>query len=248
MERTYCQHVHDADAIVIGAGPNGLVAANVLADAGWRVLVLEAHDSPGGAVRSSELVAPGFVSDWASSFYPVGIASPVLRALELESFGLAWRHAPLALAHPTPDGCAFIETGHPEATAASVDHFAPGDGEKWLRLYRHWARMGAAFFAALTEPFPPVRGALRVARAAGFELPWLCANALRSLRGATSRFEGEGGRLLLAGNALHADLTPESSGGVIRVAGDVADAAVPQRKQMFDRQCCAEAVVAEDRR
>ncbi len=46
-----------ADAVVIGAGPNGLVAANLLADAGWDVLVLEAEDEPGGAVRSGEYVA-----------------------------------------------------------------------------------------------------------------------------------------------------------------------------------------------
>src|SRR5262249_3876324 len=72
--------VPDAEAGIAGAGPNGLVAANVLADAGWRVVVLEAHSTPGGAVRSSELVAPGFVSDWGSSFYPLGKASPVLQS------------------------------------------------------------------------------------------------------------------------------------------------------------------------
>src|SRR5438105_9253505 len=92
------------DAIVIGSGPNGLVAANRLADAGLEVLVLEAADEPGGAVKTAELVEPGFRHDVFSSFYPLGAASPVLRALELERYGLRWRRAPLALAHPAPDG------------------------------------------------------------------------------------------------------------------------------------------------
>ena len=60
------------DAVVIGSGPNGLTAANLLADAGWDVLVLEAQPVPGGAVKSAEVTAPGFVSDLYSSFYPLG--------------------------------------------------------------------------------------------------------------------------------------------------------------------------------
>ena len=66
------------DAVVIGAGPNGLVAANVLADAGWRVLVLEATDAPGGGVRTAELTAPGYRSDLCSAFHPLAVASPAI--------------------------------------------------------------------------------------------------------------------------------------------------------------------------
>ena len=66
------------DAVVIGAGPNGLVAANRLADAGWEVVVLEEQPSPGGAVKSGELVETGFVSDHFSAFYPLAAASPAL--------------------------------------------------------------------------------------------------------------------------------------------------------------------------
>ncbi|BFO17761.1 hypothetical protein SHKM778_41490 [Streptomyces sp. KM77-8] len=58
------------DAVVIGAGPNGLVAANLLADAGWSVEVLEEQPVPGGAVRHDRGVEPDFVSDLCSSFYP----------------------------------------------------------------------------------------------------------------------------------------------------------------------------------
>src|SRR2546421_11518486 len=94
----------DADAVVVGAGPNGLVAATLLADAGWSVMVLEAEPDPGGAVRSGELTIGGFLHDRFSAFYPLGAASPVISALGLEQYGLRWRRSPLVLAHPLPDG------------------------------------------------------------------------------------------------------------------------------------------------
>ena len=82
------------DAVVIGAGHNGLVAANHLADAGWSVLVLEAAPEVGGAVHSSRAVHPDFVHDTGSAFYPLAAASPVITSLHLEDHGLRWRHAP----------------------------------------------------------------------------------------------------------------------------------------------------------
>jgi phytoene dehydrogenase-like protein len=205
----------DADAVVIGAGPNGLVAANLLADAGWRVVVLEAHSSPGGAVRSSELAAPGFVADWGSSFYPLGFASPVLRALHLEEHGLRWVHSPLPLAHPTPGGCAFVDRLDLDATASSLDAFAPGDGDRWRTLYRRWQKLGPAFLDMLLSPFPPVRKALRVGAVANVHVPWLTWFALASLRTAIRRFDGDGARLLLAGNTMHTDLTPNQATGAL---------------------------------
>src|SRR5882724_2082979 len=85
------------DAVVIGAGPNGLVGANMLADRGWNVTVLEAAPHPGGAVRSAELIEPGFVNDMFSAFYPFAFASPAITGLNLEDYGLRWCRAPLVL-------------------------------------------------------------------------------------------------------------------------------------------------------
>ncbi|TDB93258.1 NAD(P)/FAD-dependent oxidoreductase [Actinomadura sp. 7K534] len=206
-----------ADAVVIGAGPNGLVAANVLADAGWDVVVLEAQPEPGGAVRSDRGVHPDYVSDVCSAFYPLGVASPAMRALGLERHGLRWRHAPAVLAHPLPDGrCAVLERDR-DKTAAGLDAFAQGDGEAWLRLCRLWDELGDPLLHALLTPFPPVRGALPLAAAARR------AGGLRVLRTLLSpartfgehEFTGPGGPVMLAGGALHTDMAPETAGGAL---------------------------------
>ena len=122
------------DAIVVGAGPNGLVAANHLLDKGWSVLVLEAESEVGGAVRSAEDVEPGFVHDTFSAFYPLAAASPSIRSFDLERHGLRWCHAPAVLGHPTPDGSWALLHRDRDVTAGLLDRDHPGDGAAWLAL------------------------------------------------------------------------------------------------------------------
>jgi phytoene dehydrogenase-like protein len=201
------------DAVVVGAGHNGLVAANLLADAGWTVAVLEAQPEPGGAVRSGELTVPGFCHDLFSAFYPFTAASPVVASLGLEAHGLRWRRAPLVLAHPTPDGrCVALSTDVDE-TAASLDTYAPGDGEAWRRVYGRWEHLGDRLLDALFTPFPPVMAGARLAAALGpAELVRFARFMVLPVRRmAEEEFAGEGGALLLAGNAMHADLAPEAA-------------------------------------
>ena len=201
------------DAVVIGAGPNGLVAANLLADAGWDVLVVEAGPRPGGAVRTEELTAPGFRNDVFSAFYPLAAASPVIAALDLEAHGLRWRHAPLAVAHPTPGGPAAVVSRRPGETAASLDRFAPGSGEAWERLDARWQELGGPLLDALLAPLPPLRHGARLAARVG-PRRWLDVARFALLpvrRMAEEERLGEGGALLLAGNALHSDLAPGSN-------------------------------------
>ncbi|MGW4276676.1 phytoene desaturase family protein, partial [Streptomyces seoulensis] len=202
------------DAVVIGAGPNGLVAANLLADAGWSVEVLEEQPEPGGAVRHDRGVHPDYVNDLFSSFYPLAAASPVLAGLRLPDHGLRWSHAPHVLAHPLTDGRCAVLDRDPGVTAASLDAFAAGDGAAWRELHRLWERLGPDLLDALFAPFPPVRAGARLLarlRAAG-GLRVARTMLLPVRRMGEEEFRGEGGRLLLAGNALHADLAPESAG------------------------------------
>jgi phytoene dehydrogenase-like protein len=205
------------DAVVVGAGPNGLVAANLLADAGWDVLLLEAQDAPGGAVRSAEVTAPGFVSDLFSSFYPLGLASPVLRQLELERHGLRWRHAPAVLAHPFRDGRTALLSRDVSTTAASVEQFGAGDGAAWQRLAADFERLSPGLVGALFSPFPPVRSGIRLLRALGptEALRFARFGVLPVRRFAAEEFSGEGGAALLAGNALHTDLSPTAPGSAV---------------------------------
>jgi phytoene dehydrogenase-like protein len=202
-----------ADAVVIGSGPNGLVAANVLADHGWDVLVLEAEASPGGAVRSGEIARPGFVSDLFSAFYPLAAASPVLAAMDLEAHGLRWRRAPLVVAHPMRDGRVATLSTDLDRTAEGLDGLCPGDGRAWRDLYRRWRRVAAPLMDALLRPFPPVRPAARlVARLGPRELLRFARFAVLPVRRmAEEEFRGEAPGLLLAGNALHSDLSPEAT-------------------------------------
>ncbi|MEU6577949.1 NAD(P)/FAD-dependent oxidoreductase [Streptomyces sp. NPDC046805] len=203
-----------SDALVIGAGPNGLVAANILADHGWSVEVLEAQDTPGGAVRSDRGLHPDYVNDHCSSFYPLAAASPVIDRLDLGHEGLRWSHAPHVLAHPLPDGrCAVLDRDR-EVTADSLDGFAEGDGQSWREQCRTWERAGAGLLAALFAPMPPLKGpvSLGLRLRAGGALRLARRMLLPVRRLGEEEFDGEGGRLLLAGNALHADLGPEAAG------------------------------------
>jgi phytoene dehydrogenase-like protein len=202
--------------VVIGAGPNGLVAANLLADAGWDVHVVEAQDRVGGAVASDDDVAAGFVHDTFSSFYPLGAASPVIRSLELERRGLRWRHAPAVLGHPFPTGEWALLHRDVQQTAVDLERHHSGDGEAWLELHRQWSVIGPSLVESLLSPFPPVRAGLRaltrLPRVGGLDFVRTLIEPGQSL--VESRFGSPAARLLLAGNAMHADipLTAPGSG------------------------------------
>jgi phytoene dehydrogenase-like protein len=130
-------------AVVVGAGPNGLAAAIVLAQAGMQVEVFEAEVQPGGGARTLELTLPGFHHDFGSAVHPMTVGSPFFSSLPLRDYGLEWIHSPAPLAHPFDDGTA-ITLEHDLDTA--VRALGP-DGKAWrdlvAPLVEHWAEFAS---------------------------------------------------------------------------------------------------------
>ncbi|MFF1820789.1 phytoene desaturase family protein [Kribbella sp. NPDC058245] len=203
-----------SDAVVVGAGPNGLVAANLLVDAGWDVVLLEANDAVGGGVRSSSEVDPAFVHDTFSSFYPLAAVSPTIRNLNLGEYGLEWSNAPSPVGNPVSGGGWALVHPDPADTAAALDTLQAGDGQAWLDLYGDWERVGPAVIDALLSPFPPVRAGIGVLR---HLLGPRGLKRLELLLGPTQwvgdrRFTGAAAKMLMATNSQHADIAPTAPG------------------------------------
>jgi phytoene dehydrogenase-like protein len=181
------------DAVIIGSGPNGLSAAIHLAQEGFSVLVIEGRETIGGGMRSGELTLPGYVHDICSAIHPLGLASPFLRSLPLEEYGLSWIHPEAPLAHPLDNGSALI-INHPiEETAAGLN----SDGRAYRDLMKPLVENWEQLLEDILGPFPlPPKHPFLLGR---FGL-----KALRSASGlATGLFSGERARSIFAGMAAH---------------------------------------------
>jgi phytoene dehydrogenase-like protein len=185
--------VRGTDAVVVGAGPNGLAAALALAREGARVTVLEAADEPGGGTRTYEdPQVPGLLHDHCSAVHPLGAASPFLRSLPLERYGLVWKHPEVAVAHPFDDGSAAVVHRDLDATVRDLGE----DGPVWDRLFRHPTRHFDALAHDLLGPIVRIpRHPLVTGRTGPVALlpTTIVARAMRTDRG----------RALFAGIAAH---------------------------------------------
>jgi phytoene dehydrogenase-like protein len=140
--------VTDLDAVVVGSGPNGLTAAVALARAGRSVLVLEAAETICGGVRTQELTEPGYRHDVCSAAFPLALASPYLRTLGLERYGLRFVHPPAPLAHPLDDGTAAMLERSVAATAEGLG----AAGAAYRRIVDPLVRAAEPLFAEILRP------------------------------------------------------------------------------------------------
>jgi phytoene dehydrogenase-like protein len=188
-------------AIVVGSGPNGLVAALVLARAGWDVTVLEAASRPGGGTRTEQLTLPGVLHDVCSAIHPLAVGSPAFRRFASETptlaeLGLEWIQPDVPLAHPLDGGRAVVLDRDVGTTAAGLGD----DGDAYRRLFGPFAEAGLDLTDGLLSPFAiPPRHPLVLAR-------YGLVGIRSATSVATSRFDGEEARAMFAGLAAHSIL------------------------------------------
>lgn len=202
------------DAVVVGAGPNGLAAAIELARAGHSVTVLEAASTAGGGVRSAELTEPGFVHDVCSAIHPLLLASPFFQSLDLAALGVEIVQPPAPFAHPLDGGRAVVV----ERSVAETARGLGADGAPYTRLFGPLVPRARSLAGQFLGPFKLPRHPFVTA---SFGL-----RALRSATGLARRFEGEEARAVIAGIAAHSmlPLTTPSTGGYALMLGLLAHA------------------------
>jgi phytoene dehydrogenase-like protein len=190
----------DYDAVVVGAGPNGLAAAILLAQSGHSVLLVEGKETVGGGSRTAELTLPGYAHDICSAVHPMGVGSPFLRTLPLADHGLEWIQPPAPAAHPLDDGTAVTLERSVEETCAGLGGDSRAYRNLMAPLVEKWDRLVEDLLAPLALPKHP------------FAMARFGLTAVRSARAlAEGRFQEPRARALFAGMAAHGMMTLEAS-------------------------------------
>jgi len=205
------RHLHRRHAVVIGAGPNGLAAAIVLAQAGYGVQVHEAQPTIGGGARTLPLTLPGFLHDFGSAIHAMAVGSPFFSSLPLNQHGVEWIHPAAPLAHPLDDGTAVML----ERDLGDAEQALAADGSRWRRIFEPMAENWPQLAEEALQPVLHIpRHPLLLAR---FGIPALMPANLFA-----GRFREARTRALFAGIAAHSflplDAPLSSSGGIMLAA------------------------------
>lgn len=211
-----------ADAIVVGAGHNGLVAAIILARAGWDVTVLERADKPGGAIRTAEVTLPGFRHDLYAANLNLFMGSAFFAEHrdELFSHGLDVVSAAQPFGSVFPDGAFLGVSTDPAETRTSLEAVSKADAIAWNKLGAGFDRMAPHLFPLLAKPMPSaaaVRALATGTRALGREWPLelLRLTAMSSRALVEEYFESPEVQALAAAWGMHLDFPPDSPGGAL---------------------------------
>jgi len=180
------------DAVIVGAGPNGLAAAIVLGQAGLSTLIVEAQATPGGGARTQELTLPGFFHDVCSTVHPLGVASPFFRNLDLQRHGLSWQFSPLPLVHVLDEQ----RSVGIERSLTDTARRLGVDGAAYRALFRPYVDEYESLLEMVLGPLHWPSDPVLLGR---FGL-----QALSSLEHLVRRFRSDGTAALLAGMGAHA--------------------------------------------
>ena len=222
-------------ACVIGAGPNGLAAAIVLAPAGLSIDVYEAQPQAGGGARTLELTLPGFLHDFGSAVHPLAVGSPFFSSLLLENYGLEWIHPSAPLAHPLDDGTTVILERDLQEAAAALGN----DGPAWRKLMQPFASRWSEFAREALRP-------IRLLPKHPFLLARFGLVAFRSAQSlANQNFQKPCTKALFAGIAAHSVLPLEepfsaAAGVLLGAAAHAVGWPIPRGgAQSITRALCA---------
>ena len=211
------------DAFVIGAGPNGLTAAIVLARAGLRTTIIEAGQSVGGGARSAELTLPGFVHDICSAVHPLAISSPAFAGFPLAHYGLEWIQPPIALAHPFDDGSAAVLHRSMVETRAALGM----DGDAYARVVAPLADRWRELASEVLQPVLHLPHSPFLLGRFGWQAWWPAAAAARRT------FRTPAAQALFGGLAAHSVLPLDALGSaafgwILAVAGHAVGWPIPR--------------------
>ncbi|MEA5503889.1 NAD(P)/FAD-dependent oxidoreductase [Halotia wernerae UHCC 0503] len=212
----------DYDAIVVGAGHNGLVSALYLARAGLNVLVLERNKKIGGAVQSGEITRPGFVHDLWSTNQNLFLASPVYKELkdDLERHGLKYANSPKPYCCLFPDGKSLHVYSDRQKTLDLLHQHNPKDATGWSALYDHFQEFQKSLLPLYATPLPSPQVGVQLTKAlaaVGFaelvKLAQILASSTRQL--GLEFFETREARALISTWGMHLDFGPDVAGGAM---------------------------------